>query len=66
MKLDDLINKLMEIRIKKGNIEVCVFDNCVESIIDWLEIKNIELVNGDEEEMVSDLVIINCDRDLSE
>lgn len=60
MSLDELIIKLAEIRAKHGNIEVCIFCNALEPI-DWAKITNVEVCEGNEEEMTSDFVIINID-----
>ena len=58
MELDTLINTLMEIRAKNGNIEVSIWNDSLNSNSDWMRITNVEVVNGDEEEMTSDWVMI--------
>ena len=58
MELDTLINALMEIRAKNGNIEVSIWNDSLNSNSDWMRITNVEVVNGDEEEMTSDWVMI--------
>lgn len=61
MTVDELIEKLAEIKEKiGGHADVSIWNDSENADPFWLEIKSLDIVEGDEEEMTSDWVMITA------
>ena len=62
MTVDELIEKLTEIKKNiGGHVDVSIWNDSENADPFWIEIKSLDIVKGDEEEMTSDWVMITAD-----
>ena len=60
MRLSELIDKLNDLRKKCGNVEVSIYFES-ETTFEWCKLTNIYKSDGNEEEMISDYIVIECE-----